>query len=626
MKKLLSLVLISFVVLSANAAVLRVAASGDNSDGSSWAKAFQTIQGALAVATVGDEVWVSQGTYVISTEATQLSMVSGVNVYGGFAGTETTLNARSTNAALTVVTYDEAATETFRLLVSVDLDDATLWDGFTFDGKNGARGVTLSGNCTLNNSVVKNCTVENGSGAAVYMRAGSGFVPVTLSSCDLLNNTIEVTTANTSSIGGAGVFVKEGSKMALISNCNIANNTIDGIEGSGTLIAMGAGILITEGVIRDCYINNNNVVNSANATYSSNNFTAGAIAIIPEKVDVEANEVLIEGCTITNCTSISRGGAILIDPRWSGQYHGNYTISKTIIRNNKSNVVGGGILATAPTKQTGTGWTLNINNSVIANNTGKTGGGMYMNIGMVLNITNSTIVNNQSTVTYGGGGIFMQGAANHTITATLKNTLLWGNVYNGTSSAIAQIRNNQQASTVIFSAIQDYDEVAADWGTALLGDNILLETANDAAFDAPAFFAPASAAGYGVADALTADWHITENSACIDYGDDYLADDLDGNLRPKGDFSDIGAYEFDSFNPPTSLDEVPEKTKQFSVYSDVNGIVVNTEVDGSLQVYSITGQLLKAVNAHRGENRIHLQNKQMVIVLFEGVAQKVIVK
>ena len=110
------------------------------------------------------------------------------------------------------------------------------------------------------------------------------------------------------------------------------------------------------------------------------------------KVDVPAKEVLIDKCIITNCTSPSRGGAIIIDPRWSGEYHGNYTISNTVISNNKTGVVGGGILCTAATKQTGNGWTLNINNSIISNNTALTnaGGGIDINIGCILNITNSS--------------------------------------------------------------------------------------------------------------------------------------------------------------------------------------------------------------------------------------------
>ncbi len=624
MKKFLSLVSIFMVALITNAAVLRVSPSGDNSDGATWATAYQTINGALAVATVGDEVWVEQGTYVISTEATQLNFVSGVNVYGGFAGTESVRDARDTNPELTVIAYDEAAAETFRLLYSIDLDDATLWDGFTFDGKNMTSGVVLSGNCTLNNAIVKNCELTDGSGIGVYMRSGSEFIPVTLSNTTVTDNTLKVTTANASVIGGAGVYVRADASLAEISGCTISNNTIDGIEGSGALSARGGAIFIVEGVIRDCVMDNNHVINSANASYKNNNFSGGTIAIVPEKVDVAANSVLIENCTITNSTSVSRGGAILIDPRWSGEYHGNYTISKTIIKNCKSNDVGGAILCTAPTAQTGSGWTLNIENSVIANNTAVTGGGMFMNVATVLNLTNVTIANNQSTATYGGGGIFFRGVNDLTVAATLKDVLFWGNVYNGSNTAIAQIRNNAQASTVVFSAIQDYDGTATDWGTATLGDNIPLVADNNAAFDAPAFVAPASGAGYDIADALTADWHLTAASACIDYGEDYLADDLDGVARPKGDYSDIGAYEFDP--TATSIDKPVVEAKQFTVVSSTGGIFVNTELEGELKVYNLTGQVVKVMNAQRGNNYIPLKSRQVVIVVFAGQAQKAIVK
>ena len=78
--------LFTFLVFAfvAKATVYYVSPSGNGSTGLTWANAFQTIQPALAAATVGDEIWVAQGAYEIQSEETQLVMKDGVNVYGGY--------------------------------------------------------------------------------------------------------------------------------------------------------------------------------------------------------------------------------------------------------------------------------------------------------------------------------------------------------------------------------------------------------------------------------------------------------------------------------------------------------------------------------------------------------------
>ena len=82
-------------------AVVRVKPGGsDANDGSSWAAAKATLQNALEAAWTrgGGEVWAQQGTY-----AEHLTLFPWVNVYGGFAGAETTRDARDPGAHLTVV-------------------------------------------------------------------------------------------------------------------------------------------------------------------------------------------------------------------------------------------------------------------------------------------------------------------------------------------------------------------------------------------------------------------------------------------------------------------------------------------------------------------------------------------
>jgi len=70
----------------------------DSGDGLSWPTAKQMIQAAVDVTSATHEVWVRQGKYVES-----ITMRSGVGLYGGFAGSETRREDRSTSAALTEI-------------------------------------------------------------------------------------------------------------------------------------------------------------------------------------------------------------------------------------------------------------------------------------------------------------------------------------------------------------------------------------------------------------------------------------------------------------------------------------------------------------------------------------------
>ncbi|MGL6196817.1 MAG: hypothetical protein ACRC2T_18550, partial [Thermoguttaceae bacterium] len=78
-----------------------VAASGA---GASWSTAFKTLQEALNVATSGTEVWIADGTYTPSkrtnvneSRSETFSLINGVSLYGGFAGTESTKDQRAKN-------------------------------------------------------------------------------------------------------------------------------------------------------------------------------------------------------------------------------------------------------------------------------------------------------------------------------------------------------------------------------------------------------------------------------------------------------------------------------------------------------------------------------------------------
>lgn len=116
-------------------------------DGSSWANALPRLETALARASDGSEIWIAQGVYRPTTpggdRTAAFRLVSGVALYGGFAGDETALSQRDPRAHPTVLSGDlngddgddfaNTAENSYQVVVAVDVVDARL-DGLTIRG------------------------------------------------------------------------------------------------------------------------------------------------------------------------------------------------------------------------------------------------------------------------------------------------------------------------------------------------------------------------------------------------------------------------------------------------------------------------------------------------------------
>jgi hypothetical protein len=96
--------------LAAPAAAIRYVQPGGQSSGAcdSWANVCE-LQYALGVAVAGDEIWVKAGTYKPTTGSDRTAtfqLVSGVAIYGGFAGTETSRDDRDWQTHVTTLSGD----------------------------------------------------------------------------------------------------------------------------------------------------------------------------------------------------------------------------------------------------------------------------------------------------------------------------------------------------------------------------------------------------------------------------------------------------------------------------------------------------------------------------------------
>ena len=130
--------LLPWCATAQNRIYVNATATGQN-NGTTWSDAYNNLSTALQNAQSGDAVWVAQGTY-FPTNTTDRTVSfqhkSGVKMYGGFTGTETTLDTRDWNAFPTILSGDIGvlgdSTDNSHTVVYMSYPDSTtVLDGFT---------------------------------------------------------------------------------------------------------------------------------------------------------------------------------------------------------------------------------------------------------------------------------------------------------------------------------------------------------------------------------------------------------------------------------------------------------------------------------------------------------------
>ncbi|HEY3268514.1 MAG TPA: right-handed parallel beta-helix repeat-containing protein [Armatimonadota bacterium] len=262
-------------------------------DGASWATAFPTVQQGIDAAQAGDEVWAAAGTY-----PENITLKSGVGLYGGFVGNEQSRDPRSPRVNVSLLDGQSKGTV---IIIAANATSATVVDGFDIEHGSGP--------------------IANGLGAAGGIYVGTGGTPI------ISNNTISNCSARadrTIPSAGGGIFVDKGA-MPLIAGNSISYN----------YAMFGGGIAAYGGLIRDNVFYYNGAVHSY-LTYGA----GGALDIVGGPTVVVHN--IFEG---NSCLSsgggggaINCGGDVVMDNAFVdniGDYGGalQCTGNPTVVRN-----------------------------------------------------------------------------------------------------------------------------------------------------------------------------------------------------------------------------------------------------------------------------------------------------
>ncbi len=248
---------------------------GSNGTGGSWVNAFTDLQIALEAAracNAAHEIWVAKGSYkptATSDRTKYFSLINGVNIYGGFDGTETQLSQRNWTKNPTILSGNidpSGNADSYRIIANSDLDSTAILDGFTVSGAyNNEPGGTSDGNGAgvfnfQSSPVFRNCSIRNnhaenvGGGmynnvsspllincAFAYNSSNGGGGMANYNSKPVLKNCV---LAYNSSASNGGAMSNVFGSMPQLINCSVAKNTALA-AGDGVYNQLGSSPVIT---------------------------------------------------------------------------------------------------------------------------------------------------------------------------------------------------------------------------------------------------------------------------------------------------------------------------------------------------------------------------------------------
>ncbi|NCS44242.1 MAG: cadherin [Microcystis aeruginosa BS11-05] len=476
---------------------VNAAATGGNS-GTSWANAFTDLQAALnAAPLLGDEIWVAAGTYKPTTTTDRtatFTLKNQVKVYGGFAGTETTLEQRNITNNVTTLSGDIGGTtnaqdNVYHVVTANFTNNTTVLDGFTIaagnangtgtDQNNGGGIFINDGTPILSNLIFDNNNASN---------YGGGLFNTGASNPTLTN----VTFRNNNAANGGGIF-NTGSSNPTLTNATFTSNNASSQGGAIYNESSSNPTLNTATFTNNTATNYGGAIfntNSSpilnNATFTNNRTTtsgSGGGALYNGSSNPTLNQVSFQQNSSTYGGAIfnSSSSPILTDVTFGSNsatnggaiYNGssytaggtNFHLTRVTFTNNSASSIGGAIVNSSSnprmTNITFTGNTTTdpasggsdqggaiynssssptINSTTFSQNTANSDGGAIYNYFSSQTLTDITFTNN-SSVNGSGGAVYNQ-SSNPTLTnvnfnLNSANNGVGGAIYNGFLSGYA---------------------------------------------------------------------------------------------------------------------------------------------------------------------------------------------
>lgn len=392
--KYLLILIVALCAINAGATIryVKPTASGSG-NGSSWANASSDLQAIINSSSTGDEVWVAAGTYLPTRDPfgnasptnprdKTFRLKGGVDVYGGFAGNETSITARNISANITILSGDigtaiNSSDNCYHVVLMVisGSSPGCILDGFKIKDGNAN---------SWPNITVNSISILRGNGGGIYAYGGTGSV---FRNLHIYNN---YATDN-----GGGIYVEAGKYT--IKFDSIYNN-YSPWHGGGM------------------FINGNSLLDS-NTLYSNNAGRDGGGAYI-------ASQTVLNGNAIYNNYAGdyqgSRGGGVYFNAPDSSKITNN-----TIFNNSSrhSGAVGGGLYLTGDTT---TAYHIS-NNQMFLNTAHAAGGAVYLYKARYCNFINNTFYGNVLSLllssTPRGGAIYNNNVPSHYI-----NNIFWKNI------------------------------------------------------------------------------------------------------------------------------------------------------------------------------------------------------
>ena len=376
-----------FTLYEAESAIYHVTEDGDaGNDGSSFADADAiSLQGALGQADGNDEIWIAEGVYTPATEDDSFTItgtIDGVELYGGFDGSETDRDQRDPDANVTVLSGD------------VDRNDTVNGNGVTetassINGPNANHVIVLNGGESIGPNIAPNITPNTViDGVAISAGQTEGSTRVDLS--------------------GGGIFC-DGSESG-----NECSPTLRNVVFAGNDAGSGGAL----------YIDGDGGQSSLEITQAT--FTSN-LAIRGGAIYNRRATPIIKDASFTDNEAVNSGGALLNIA--SADEVASPTITNAIFSGNAvpsgnggaiSNIAAGG--ETSP----------QITNTAFTDNTASDAGGAIYNRASFTSatsspmITNSIFTANSVGPRFGGGAIYST-AVEGTSRPVLTNSILWKN-------------------------------------------------------------------------------------------------------------------------------------------------------------------------------------------------------